>query len=194
MIGIYKITSPSEKIYIGQSINIEKRFKDYINKNCKFQKRLIHSLNKYGVENHKFEILTLCYREQLNIFERDFQEAYDAIGKNGLNCFLTKTDTLPRKYSNETLLKFSKAKTGVVFSEETRKKISLALKGRKMSEEEKIMRKPYDIAKSKPIICTVSGNIWYSLRECAKEHNISKSILSNYLNEKNPNKTTLIYY
>ena len=30
MIGIYKITSPNKKIYIGQSINIEKRFKWYL--------------------------------------------------------------------------------------------------------------------------------------------------------------------
>ena len=37
-IGIYKITSPSNKIYIGQSINIERRFKEYKTlKNCKFQ-------------------------------------------------------------------------------------------------------------------------------------------------------------
>jgi predicted GIY-YIG superfamily endonuclease len=28
-IGIYKITSPSNKIYIGQSINIERRIKQY---------------------------------------------------------------------------------------------------------------------------------------------------------------------
>ena len=29
MIGIYKITSPNGKIYIGQSINIDRRFKSY---------------------------------------------------------------------------------------------------------------------------------------------------------------------
>jgi len=30
-IGIYKITSPKGKTYIGQSINIEKRFKEHKN-------------------------------------------------------------------------------------------------------------------------------------------------------------------
>ena len=29
MIGIYKITSPSGKVYIGQSIDIERRWKKY---------------------------------------------------------------------------------------------------------------------------------------------------------------------
>ena len=31
MIGVYKIISPNNKIYIGQSINIEKRWGQYIN-------------------------------------------------------------------------------------------------------------------------------------------------------------------
>ena len=37
MIGIYKITNPKGKIYIGQSINIENRFKVYKRYNCKGQ-------------------------------------------------------------------------------------------------------------------------------------------------------------
>ena len=39
MIGIYKITSPTKRIYIGQSINIEKRFKSYEKLNCKSSDR-----------------------------------------------------------------------------------------------------------------------------------------------------------
>jgi hypothetical protein len=31
IVGIYKITSPSGKVYIGQSINIERRIKEYKN-------------------------------------------------------------------------------------------------------------------------------------------------------------------
>ena len=48
-IGIYKIVSPSEKIYIGQSINIEKRWeKNYKTLKCKTQTKLYNSLKKYG--------------------------------------------------------------------------------------------------------------------------------------------------
>jgi len=32
-IGIYKITSPTGKIYVGQSCNIERRFNTYNSKN-----------------------------------------------------------------------------------------------------------------------------------------------------------------
>ena len=57
MIGVYKITSPTNKIYIGQSTNIEKRKKSYSKLKCKDQTKLYSSLIKYGWENHTFEII-----------------------------------------------------------------------------------------------------------------------------------------
>ena len=48
--GIYKITNPNGKVYIGQSIDIDKRWNKYKVKNCKPQIRLYNSLNKYGGE------------------------------------------------------------------------------------------------------------------------------------------------
>jgi len=65
-IGIYKITSPTGGIYIGQSSNIEKRKKDYIKLNCKQQIKLYNSLNKYGFDAHKFDIIEECNVETLN--------------------------------------------------------------------------------------------------------------------------------
>jgi group I intron endonuclease len=66
-IGIYKITNPTNKIYIGQSINIPNRWKQYktLDKSC-IGIKLINSLKKYGPENHKFEIIEECSIEQLN--------------------------------------------------------------------------------------------------------------------------------
>ena len=37
LIGIYKITSPNDKIYIGQSIDIDRRFIQYQKLKCKKQ-------------------------------------------------------------------------------------------------------------------------------------------------------------
>ncbi len=48
MIGIYKITSPTNKIYIGQSWTIEKREKAYGAKSCKKQPKLYFSINNMG--------------------------------------------------------------------------------------------------------------------------------------------------
>jgi group I intron endonuclease len=57
MVGIYKITSPSNKIYIGQSWNIYNRKSTYKSTKCKGQPKLYESLKKYGWENHLFEVI-----------------------------------------------------------------------------------------------------------------------------------------
>jgi group I intron endonuclease len=57
MKGIYKIVSPSNKVYIGQSHDIEKRQKHYTPGRCKHQRKINSSLKKYGHKNHVFEIV-----------------------------------------------------------------------------------------------------------------------------------------
>lgn len=66
MIGIYKIISPSGKIYIGQSIDIDRRIYDYILLRCKAQTILYNSLKKHGFNNHVFEIIEECDIDKLN--------------------------------------------------------------------------------------------------------------------------------
>lgn len=115
MIGIYKITSPTNKIYIGQSTNIYYRFKTYkrLNKSVKKQPLLYNSLKKYGPENHKFEILTECDKLELNNYERYYQELYNVIDKNnGLNCNLQKDDINPKIWSERSKKLLSNSKKG----------------------------------------------------------------------------------
>jgi len=96
-IGIYKITNPSGKIYIGQSINVIKRKRQYKNiaQNIKPQIGIYRSLLKYGWNSHIFEIIEECLIEQLNDRERYWQDFYNVL-EEGLNCVLTKTDTKRR--------------------------------------------------------------------------------------------------
>ncbi len=85
-IGIYKITSPSGAIYIGQSIDIENRFLYYKNLRCKTQKKLYYSLLKHGAENHKFEIIQICPQCKLDEFEIFYIKQYNCCNtNNGLN-------------------------------------------------------------------------------------------------------------
>lgn len=105
--GIYKITSPSNKIYIGQSKNIKKRYNFYKNKNCKNQVKLFNSFEKYGVNNHTFEIIEWCSINKLNIKERYWQEHYDSVNL-GLNCIYQCTEEINKTVSIETKLKISK--------------------------------------------------------------------------------------
>ena len=136
MIGIYKITSPSGKIYIGQSINIEKRFSNYytLKKSTKNQIRLYNSFIKYQVENHIFEIIEECNIDLLNERERYWQEHFNVIGKNGLNCQLTNTLIKKKLVSFETKNKMSIAKKGKKQTIEHKNKVTLSKIGRKLSE------------------------------------------------------------
>jgi group I intron endonuclease len=135
--GIYKITSPSSKVYIGQSTNIKRRFNEYYKLKCKGQKALYWSFNKYGIENHIFEIIEECNAVFLNDRERYYQELYDVLNK-GLNCRITKSNDKSGVMSNEVRKKMSLKATGRKHSEETKNKMSSSQKGRKHSEETKI--------------------------------------------------------
>lgn len=124
MIGIYKITSPSGKVYIGQSIDIEKRLKSYKNLQCKKQRAIYSSLLKYGPENHIYEIVSECDVEQLNEKERYYQELYNAFGKNGLNLTLTETNE-KRKVHSEFFSKcVSENNKNRVWKDESKEKIA----------------------------------------------------------------------
>ena len=158
MIGIYKITSPTGRIYIGQSINIPHRWREYKNLECKSQTKLYRSFLKYGWVNHTFEIITECEISELNNLERYYQDLYNVL-KAGLNCFLTKAtdksgkmcETVKKKIgdanrgeknhnygkkaSAETKAKLSAVRKGIKRSAESIEKTRLANIGRKASEE-----------------------------------------------------------
>ena len=85
MIGIYKITNPKGKVYIGQSINIHNRKKNYELFNCHQQPKIYNSLKKYGWEQHIFEVIEECSLEQLNEREMYWGRYYNVLGNNGLN-------------------------------------------------------------------------------------------------------------
>ena len=141
MIGIYKITNKlNGKVYIGQSIDIDTRWRQHIN--AKDNYAIHNAIKKYGKENFKFEVLLECPANMLDVWERDMIALYDCISPNGYN--LTEGGE-GYKCSEETRLKMSEAKKGkpswnkgIPCSEEHKSKIGLANKGRKASIETKM--------------------------------------------------------
>jgi group I intron endonuclease len=89
MVGIYKILNPKGKIYIGQSVNIEKRKYYYQTLHCQKQIMLYNSLKKYGWENHHFEVIEECSVEQLDVREMYWGQFYNTL-EDGLNLRLGK--------------------------------------------------------------------------------------------------------
>lgn len=104
MIGIYKITSPTKRVYIGQSRDIEKRFITYNSLRCKQQPKLYNSFLKHGVENHLFEIVEKCNIELLNERERHYQDFYSVL-ENGLNCSLINSKDKVYVFSKDAIQK-----------------------------------------------------------------------------------------
>lgn len=102
--GIYKITSPTGKVYIGQSKSLQSRKRQYkcLLKKSKIQPRIYNSLVKHGWEAHQFDIIEYCDQEQLNCSERFWQDEFDVLGKNGMNCVLTECGAKRRVISEST--------------------------------------------------------------------------------------------
>jgi len=125
--GIYKITSPTGKIYIGQSRDFRVRKMYYERLACEGQTKLYHSLKKHGVDKHKIEIIHICNPEELDKLEIDYINTFQTFNsKNGLNLRGGGSNGIA---SEETRKKISNAKKNQ--SEETRKKISESKKGTK---------------------------------------------------------------
>jgi group I intron endonuclease len=81
MIGIYKITNPKGKVYIGQTINYDRRKKEYVRQKGKGQPLLNKSMLEYTSERHLFEIIEECKLEQLDEKEKHWKEHYiDLLG------------------------------------------------------------------------------------------------------------------
>lgn len=198
IIGIYKITSPSEKVYIGQSKNILFRWNYHYKKyHCKKQRHLYNSLIKYGYDNHKFEILEVCEIEYLDKAEIYYIERYNATNRDvGLNHraggngkvasqetkelmrqrALGNTNMLGKHHSIKSKKLIRKKKTGVKLSEFTRKKMSETRKGYKHSEEtkDKLSKANKFTRKIKNI---KTGNMYDSITKAALIESISQGTI-----------------
>lgn len=118
--GIYKITSPSRKVYIGQSKNIYKRWLQYRSLNCKSQILLYNSLKKYGVDKHVFEIVCECSPLDLISLEQDYIYLFDCENsKHGLNStFNVKAELIRKEIKHKKeLIKNKKRNYDIAFSQ-----------------------------------------------------------------------------
>lgn len=212
--GIYKITSPTGRIYIGQSVDIKRRFRGYSTPSLlKKQPRLQNSFSKYGVENHQFDIIEYCSEEDLNCSERFWQDEFIATGENGLNCSLTKCGSKRYTHSEETKRKISESSMGdknpmygKKMSEEAKEKRNnnpngKSKKGIPLREEtkEKLKGKRENISlgkhpKAKKVIDIITKKVYGCITEAAEAHGIERRTLSDWLKKEYNDKTTLRYF
>jgi group I intron endonuclease len=214
--GIYKITSPSNRVYVGQTLNFATRFNKYRLMHCQGQRRLYASFLKYGIGSHKFEVVEVCEETTMNERERYYQDLYEVLGPKGLNCKLTPCDQLKGRHSQEVKRKISMAHKGKKATEETRAKMRArvvsnetmerlrnAQLGKKLSEstKEKMRQRMLGNAYTKgvrpinvkQVVCTKTGEIYASAVDAAKAVGFKRTTLTAMLSGQNGNKTTLKY-
>lgn len=97
--GIYKLTAPNGKVYIGQSTFLRKRLYQYNNK-CNDGK-IGEAVNKYGFENFTIEILEYIdkdgdYKTNLLLREIHYIKLYNTI-EDGLNVSLLRESNINKR-------------------------------------------------------------------------------------------------
>lgn len=170
-VGIYRIISPTGRIYIGQSWDINKRFRSYKYKNTHNNQHLLRSFDKYGTDAHVFEIFHPfnddATQEDLDNSERFYILFLKSQGEPLLNIreggggsklaevtkmkiSATKTG---KKLTEEQKIKWREQRKSFIMSDEARQKISDFHRGRKFTEEHKskISIKTKERMKNEPV-------------------------------------------
>lgn len=139
--GVYKVTNPEGKVYIGQSCDIYRRFREYRGLRCKGQVKLFYSLTKYGSDAHEYLILeevdTASSQDFLDQLEIKYWNLYRELEVDLLNL---REPGKGGRHSEETRLKISRSSLGKVQSEDHRRKNSEGHKGKKQTPESNLKR------------------------------------------------------
>lgn len=216
--GIYMIKNIiNNKIYIGQTINVNARLKSHRNKlknNNHENQHLQNSWNKYRENNFKFEIIKMYNEDELNdreVYWINYYKSYDF--KFGYNKTFGGNSERPteetknkmsiaakgRKLSIEIKRKLSQSlkgkNKGNFLSEETKKKLSQSLKGKNAGEKNYMYGKKgklspnYGIKRSQDWINNLSKKLKGKSRSAETKEKISKT-----RKEKYPNKEDQFWF
>lgn len=139
VVGIYSIYNKSNgKYYIGQSINVRKRWNEHksnLNRNIHPNKHLQSAWNLYGSDSFEFKLVKSCKPRYLDRFEKLLIKSHDSMNPvNGYN--LDSGGSEGYVLSDNTRMKMSKAQSGKNHplygknhSKETKQKMSKSKKG-----------------------------------------------------------------
>ena len=196
MIGIYKITNPKGKVYIGQSIEIQNRKYKYQTACCKSQTKIYNSIKKYGWINHSFEVLIECNVSELNEKEIYYIGFYDSF-KNGLNSTIGGNSSLlseehKAKIANSLIgrkrlfctiykMKIGRLKNPFTMTDEGKLKLSL------------LRNHNFLYANNKVVLDVNTGVFYDSLKEVSNLYNLTYNNIKGRLNGSRVKNTQFIY-
>lgn len=203
---IYKITSPSNKIYIGQTKDWIKRRSNYKRLACKYQTFIYNSLIKYGYDNHILEIVE-SFEEGVNQDVLNNREIYwwKYYKDQGYIMMNLKEPGVNGSHSKEVRIRISNTLKGRKRDPEAIEKTRLGLLGRKLSNETKEKLRKSNTGKkhpsmtgtanhmSKKVLDKNTGKIFNTVREAESFYSFKFNTLAAKLNGRARNNTNLIY-
>lgn len=141
IIGVYTITCTANgRVYVGSSIDVQRRLRQHTNmlsRNGHSNTHMQRAWNKYGAAAFMFVIVDVCAAAgDLLPVEKRWIERLDAVN-NGFNQKSNPASSLGVKWSDEARYRQSITMRGKSHphSEESKRNISAALRGREFSEE-----------------------------------------------------------
>lgn len=189
---IYKFTSPSNKSYIGLTRDVKRRIAEHKRASLTSQRKFYTAIRKYGFDSFDFVVLEevesnsieelhslLCEKEKYYISLYDtFYNGYNLTEGGGgtAGLFAELNPFYKRKHTEETKKKISKAHKGKKLSQQHKEKIAKSTKEalKNLSEEKKIkIKTSYKHRKS--VVCIETNKIYNSITECAEKLDISRS-------------------
>lgn len=184
--GIYKITNPLGKVYIGQSRDIYSRFHVYQREEFRsIGVKLKTSIKRFGAGNHFYEIIEEC-----SINELDNREKY------WIKTLNTKLNGLNSTIGGNGLIQHSEESKHAI--SESKKGIPSPLKGRTRSYKGRISptkgyKRTQESIKSQiekmtgveqngvKIKNTKTNQEWISASQCARDLRVSVTTIFNWL-------------
>lgn len=83
---IYRLTSPSGAVYIGQTKNLKNRLAAYRSLRCKAQGRLYKSLAQHGFDSHAVAVLHTFSRLEEQSVVDDYERYVIAVHRHAMRC------------------------------------------------------------------------------------------------------------
>lgn len=198
-IGIYKIINTIDnKFYIGSSLNIKSRIYKHKNK-LRLNKHdniyLQRAWNKYKEDCFKFEVVLYCLPEFLRECEQEYINKYIPFKEN--DCYNLKEQVLyvPR-HTDLQISNQVKAQIGRKCSQETKKKISISLKGRVVNKPEHYIKlsekfKGRTVKEETRRKIKEGHSIYFKLYDLEKDEIVENFGIVEFAKEKNLNSSYL---
>ena len=177
---IYKITSPSGRVYIGKTCNYKQRIWQYKH-SAKGQKLLKNSFQKYGFDAHLFEIVEAFNRELSYVNEREIfwikefkSNSVKYPEMRGMNLTDGGEGTMGHKFTPEQLKRLSDSHIGQLnwrkgkpMSQEYKDRISKTIKGTKYPVDRK--RRTFSVEQRKAVSEFHKGNTFRKGKKLTEE-------------------------